>query len=416
MSSDSVVVFDVSRLLSRAKRGTPTGIDRVELDEVERLLHQAHRLAFFATRGKRSWFVDQEPVLEIARTLQRRWGAGSEKGWGSAARVLAELGAPASELDALKGEDTVESDDGPRIPGPRSLHSQRLSRRWERILQDEKTSVTYRNVSHHHLDKQGFLESLKNRWNARIEVFWHDAIPITWPEYSREGDADKHRRRLQSILAWADVIEVNSQTTKDELQRLAADQRHPPINVRPLSPALLKSEELTAFSIDRPYFISVGTIEPRKNHLLLLQVWRELSLMLGDQCPALVIAGQRGWLNEHTFAMLDRSPALKGTVIEAPNLPDSVLAPLMAQAEALLMPSFAEGFGLPIVEAAALGTPVIASDLAVFREVATAEFTAISPLSGDAWKQAVLGQLAKSVGTKLGMRQSPSHTSKDVTN
>ena len=141
----------------------------------------------------------------------------------------------------------------------------------------------------------------------------------------------------------------------------------------------------------RPYFVILGTIEPRKNHLLLLWIWRDLCERLGPAgVPQLLIIGRRGWENENVIDMLDRCAVLHGVVRELDRLPDQELRAILAGAQALLMPSFAEGFGLPIAEALAAGIPVIASDLAVHRETGGDVPDYIDPLDGPAWKQAVL--------------------------
>lgn len=85
--------------------------------------------------------------------------------------------------------------------------------------------------------------------------------------------------------------------------------------------------------------------------------------------PALVICGSRGWRNEALFARLDASPMRGRLIFEVAGLGDGALAALTRDARAMLCPSFAEGFGLPAVEAARLGTPVACSDLPAFREV-----------------------------------------------
>lgn len=386
MMARSALVLDVSRLVSRAGRAAPTGIDRVELGEALRALEGGREVFFHATRGRRTWFLDREEVRALSSFLRARWSAGSAEGWAAAGRLAHFLGCELARTPpSVMPEPTRPARAG-------SLQAWLRTAKTERLLRDPGCRVVYRNVSHHHLDKPGFLENLRQRWGARIEIFWHDAIPILWPEYSRPGDAEKHERRLDAMLACADRIMVNSMATRDELERLAAGRRRalPPVEVQPLRPGLPPASGASSFRGGRPYFVTVGTIEPRKNHRLLLEIWRELARERGDRCPALVLAGRRGWMNSDTFALLDRSPVLKGHVVEAPELPDAILADLIADARALLMPSFAEGFGLPVVEAQMLGTPVIASDLEVFGEVATAPYHAIGCLDGEGWKACIL--------------------------
>lgn len=147
--------------------------------------------------------------------------------------------------------------------------------------------------------------------------------------------------------------------------------------------------EVVPRRFDRPHFVTVGTIEGRKNHRLLLHLWRRMATEGASDVPLLVIVGQRGWEADEAIAMLDREDGIKGHVIELGRCSDDELAAVIAGARALLMPSFAEGFGLPVAEALELGTPVIASDLAVFREFADDLPTYLDPLAEVAWKHAV---------------------------
>jgi glycosyltransferase involved in cell wall biosynthesis len=123
-------------------------------------------------------------------------------------------------------------------------------------------------------------------------------------------------------------------------------------------------------NLPKPHFLTVGTIEGRKNHELLLKVWRKLIADLREDAPELLIIGRRGWKAEHVFDQLDDLRELEGKVHELGSCSDDELGGWMRSARALLMPSFAEGFGLPVVEALQVGTPVIASNLPVFREIA----------------------------------------------
>jgi glycosyltransferase involved in cell wall biosynthesis len=140
----------------------------------------------------------------------------------------------------------------------------------------------------------------------------------------------------------------------------------------------------------RPYFVALGTIEPRKNHLLLLNIWRQFAAGMGATAPRLVLVGRRGWENENVLDMLERCQAIDGLVRETGQLPDREVASLLRGARALLFPSFAEGFGLPLAEALALGVPAIASDLAALREVGGGAPDFIDPLDGATWRSTVL--------------------------
>jgi len=134
-----------------------------------------------------------------------------------------------------------------------------------------------------------------------------------------------------------------------------------------------------------PYFVVLGTIEPRKNHWLLLQVWRRLVEQMGTRAPRLVVIGQRGWNCENVVDLLERCEALRGYVTELPACSDAELSTWLKHAQALLFPSFAEGYGIPLVEALSIGVPVIASDLPAFREIAGEIPDYRDPLDGLGW-------------------------------
>ena len=106
--------------------------------------------------------------------------------------------------------------------------------------------------------------------------------------------------------------------------------------------------------------------------------------------PRLVVIGQRGWECEQVVDLLERCEALRGTVIQRTRCSDSELATWLHHAQALLFPSFAEGYGMPLVEALAQRVPVIASDLPVFREIAGDIPVYLDPLDGAAWQRTIL--------------------------
>jgi glycosyltransferase involved in cell wall biosynthesis len=122
--------------------------------------------------------------------------------------------------------------------------------------------------------------------------------------------------------------------------------------------------------LQTPYFVALGTIEPRKNHLLLLASWRQMAKSTFGLVPQLVVVGRRGWECEQVVDMLERCEAIRPHLLEINNASDEQVVSLLKGARALLMPSFAEGFGMPVQEALAVGTPVISSPLPAIKEFA----------------------------------------------
>lgn len=211
---------------------------------------------------------------------------------------------------------------------------------------------------------------------ARVRPIYlvHDLIPITHPQFCREGEDTKHRARMDMVLQTAAGVVGNSQHTLDTLANYAdsTGRTMPPVVVAWPGCASLQTANAasTELSGSRPAsFVVLGTIEGRKNHRLLLQAWQKMAASMGDACPQLIIIGRRGWQADDVFALLDQGD-FRGKVTEAGAVDDARLAQLLSEARALLFPSFAEGFGIPLIEALAAGIPVIASDLEVFREIA----------------------------------------------
>jgi glycosyltransferase involved in cell wall biosynthesis len=249
------------------------------------------------------------------------------------------------------------------------------------------------NADHSGLDDPRYAQQVQRR-RLRAIFFLHDLIPIAYPEYSRPGEEEKHSRRLHTMLAAGSGIVVNSSATLSDLKAFAQarDLKLPACAVAPLAPAALPIADPLA-PLPHPYFVMLGTIEPRKNHLLLLHLWRQLVQDLGQGAPRLVLIGQRGWECEQVVDLLERCPALRGFVIEHSRCSDAELATWLRHARALLFPSFAEGFGIPLVEALAHGLPVIASELPAFREVAGEVPEYLDPLDGSGWRRAILDYL-----------------------
>jgi len=365
----SHIVLDLSRLLSRAERAVPTGIDRVELAYAEH---------FVATQGDRASFVGM-----------LSWGR-----FGLLSRPQAQ--ALIAALAQVWRSDPPDPDALKRAAA--AARALRIERLWRgelglrAALARGGEPPVYLHMSHQRLERASMIERLKRRSGARFVCMVHDLLPLELPEYVRPGHEARHVRRMTTVARFADAVIVNSAATRDALQRfLDGSGRSPPILVAPLGIDIARDSDRAADPPKgSPYFVCVGTIEPRKNHLLLLNVWRRLAAELGAAAPRLVLVGQRGWENEQVIDMLERSPAIRSLVEERNSLSDPAMARLLAGASAALVPSFGEGYGLPLVEALALGVPALCSDLPAFQEVAGGVAEFLDPLDGPAWRAAIL--------------------------
>jgi glycosyltransferase involved in cell wall biosynthesis len=247
----------------------------------------------------------------------------------------------------------------------------------------------YLNVGHTGLDS-AYLAPWIGEQGLRPVYLIHDLIPITHPQFCRPGEEMRHVRRMTSALETGKGLIFNSRDTARELERFANNRGLPWL---PSSVAWLGTEPLGPVAntqTNEPYFVMVGTIEARKNHALVLNLWAELVAELGDRAPKLVIIGQRGWEAEEAIRKLDDLGPLHGKVEEFGRCSDEEMHGWISGARALLMPSFVEGFGLPLIEALQLGTPVIASNLAVFREIAGDLPCYADPTDHRSWRDAIL--------------------------
>jgi glycosyltransferase involved in cell wall biosynthesis len=368
VSVNTNIVLDLSRLLQRAGRSAPSGIDRVELCYARRLIEAAKDRLSFAAVSKWGRFgpLPKDESLRFVQDLDRLWSD----------RVRAETSARRLVSASRRLQVALS------LRGAGALH---------RHMRALGGPVLYLLASHHHLDRPALFRDLKEKAGARIVCFIHDTIPIDFPEYSVPGEGERHRVRMSTVAKYADGVIVNSVQTGEAFQPFLVEaKRSPPVVCAPLGADLPVRGVLDRGERTDSYFVCVGTIEAKKNHLLLLSVWRDLARHMAGKAPRLVLIGRRGWYVESVINMLDRSTALAGLVEERSNLSDAEMSRLVAGARALLMPTFAEGYGLPVAEALALGTPVLCSDLNVLRSVGKDAPDYFDPLDGVAWRQAVI--------------------------
>jgi len=343
------VILDLSRLLAAGWRGIAAGIDRVELAYAR---HFAARGCSFS--GQSPWGFHAELPRDIALGLV----AALLKGARIEAKVLAGAGytALASSLGRTRLRRRIAA-------GPGSVF----------VI-----------VSHAGLHEAAPIAALKAE-GARFLPLLHDLIPITHPEFTSRKQIERHPRRVETILALADALLISSRATGDALAALHPGRPLPPMHVARFGTDIAACAPAAIATPPEPYFVTLGTIEPRKNHLLLLHLWREM-----PSGPRLVIIGRRGWESEAACRLLDRHTAFRGHVEERGRLDDAGTAALLRGARALLFPTFVEGYGIPLAEALTMGVPAICSDIPPLRELGAGVPDFADPLDGPGWRAAIL--------------------------
>nr|WP_047170064.1 glycosyltransferase family 1 protein [Sphingomonas sp. Y57] len=240
-----------------------------------------------------------------------------------------------------------------------------------------------------HFDRHGTLLRLRApgapglvHWTYPLPVLidgWtnvytvHDAIPIVHPSLS-QIDGVRHRRLLDAIARDANhLLTVSEAARRDIVASLGCA----PEAVSACPPGLdiaAAPHPLPDGLVAGGFLIAVGSVEPRKNLLRLAEAHARSGLAL-----PLVIAGPDGWQSETIAPRLTAFPG----VIRLPYVDRATLVALIAGARALLFPTITEGFGLPIVEAMQLGTPVLTSRGGATEEVAGGAALLADPLSVD---------------------------------
>lgn len=237
-----------------------------------------------------------------------------------------------------------------------------------------RPGAIYLNTGHSNWHRRSLLAC---RDIGPVAVLIHDTIPLDLPESQRPGAAKSFEQKLKLVSAYAtQLFYVSTASQKAAELHLTRFVRVPPGRTAPITiePPRPDARDLPPGLPPRaPYFVALGTIEPRKDHALLLDIWEQMAQESAKTdkkpIPELLILGRRGWKNDAVFQRLD---ALRDqpnpNVRELNGLSDAGVAALLQGARALLMPSHAEGFGLPLHEAMALGTPVLACDLEAYKE------------------------------------------------
>ncbi len=183
----------------------------------------------------------------------------------------------------------------------------------------------------------------------------HDLTPILFPKLHTFNGWFLHKLFLPRIMRKADLIIASSSNTKNDVEKTY------PISIGKIKTILLgvsdnfqpkmNPDVLTKYAIQQPFFLSVGTIEPRKNLNLLLDAFETFKNLKDDSDNhQLVFIGKKGWKNEDFFKKLEKHP-YKSAIKILGYVPFEELPIFYTMCFAFIYPSLYEGFGLPVAEA-----------------------------------------------------------------
>lgn len=220
---------------------------------------------------------------------------------------------------------------------------------------------------------------LKRDHGFRSAYLIHDLIPVLFPQFFGPGFEERFTPWLVDMLWSADLLFANSENTKADILQflLRAGIPTQPVEVVRYGENLPAAGEARAPQIIRdlhiessPFALCVGTVEVRKNQLLLYHVWRRLIEKLGpDRVPQLFVVGMRGWMGGNTMHLAENDPVTKEHMRFLPKCDDAELRWLYQHCAFTLYPSFYEGWGLPVAESLAFGKHCIAGNRSSIPEI-----------------------------------------------
>lgn len=203
----------------------------------------------------------------------------------------------------------------------------------------------------------------------------YDLIPYSHPQFCTPEHANNFQRWLRKAVKATDACISISRSAMDACQAYVQDT--PGARIRRYGYFHLGCDFSVADQVgdvtlpealrSEKYFLIVGSIEPRKNHSLAIQAFEAYRRAGGNW--SLVVVGRPGWCCDEIISAMTTSSCFGQTLHWFANADDPLLARIYREAGALVIPSYIEGFGLPLIEGAHWGCPVIASDIPVFREV-----------------------------------------------
>lgn len=248
-------------------------------------------------------------------------------------------------------------------------------------------------------DHQSRLLTVKQQ-GVRLGILYHDTIPVLFPYFYGPGFAELYTGWLKQSLAATDVVFANSRNTLRDVEAFAVKNQ---ISLPPIRKVLRFGDrlpvakngsgainpELTQKYFE-PYALSVGTLEIRKNQIILIQAYRYLIEEKGLKLPKLYLVGRQGFLDNMLGYQIEKDQVLNGAVQVLQGVSDEELEFLYQKAQFTLYPSIYEGWGLPVSESLAAGVPCVTSGVSSMLEISPSLTRFAHPLKMEEWANHIM--------------------------
>jgi glycosyltransferase involved in cell wall biosynthesis len=236
----------------------------------------------------------------------------------------------------------------------------------------------------------------KRSTNVKAALFCYDIVPVLFPELSVVDGRQHFARYLVDLAHAADIVVTISMTSSRDFRALMSEIGAPVPDVRVatlgtdigLPPQQAPGSLAELCGTD--FVLCVGTIEARKNHALLYNLWNQWIAQSPDAVPVLVLVGMRGWGVADLLHRIQVNPAVHTKIRILDHVSDEELAWLYGSCAFTVYPSLYEGWGLPVSESLAAGKPCICSNVPAVLEAACGLARCIDPLDFPAWFDAVV--------------------------
>ena len=237
---------------------------------------------------------------------------------------------------------------------------------------------------------ENFLLMLENFHNqgVKLSTIIHDVDPIVTPHLSAHS-TESLTNYCKRIVPICDIVFVVSKNTKKDLSNWLVSNKIPvpKISVFRLGDNFEIKEPKTLskkdkISTSKPFIMSVGTIELKKNHMLLYYVYK-LAITKSIKLPDLFVVGREGWKADYFIDIVTNDPDVKDKIHVLRGVTDEELAWLYSKSVLTVLPSMYEGWGIPIAESLAYGVPSLASNVTSMVEIAPGITKHFNPYSTD---------------------------------